>query len=261
MFAEGVDRLKSLDSAFDGVRSAGREARSDFQHGLMEMFDSRRQVLCTQHKAQTEASVAAERHLVAAQKAEKLAANLGAVLQTKDEFLMALVVRDSEEMRPQQRTPVVQTLFNETLTMDPDEQETLLETAVSTIKDGFHELVARSDHRRHKEAQKANTAEFHELQDKTKALWTDLDTIKDALVRDSGAKHRGVAGSTAADLDNIVLTSLPHRVAVGELEQSDTLFPDDEEECPFAPEQTVHYFSKSKKEWFKTKFLGVNDNG
>ena len=155
---------------------------------------------------------------------------------------------------------MVQTLFNETLRLDPDEQETLLETAVSTIKDGFHELVARSDHQRHKKAQKADIAEFHELQDKTKALWNDLDTIRDALVRDSGAKHRGVAGSTAADLDNIVLTSLP-RDHVGELEQSDTLFPDDEEECPFALEQTVHYFSKSKKEWFKTKFLGVNDNG
>lgn len=269
MFAEGVDRLKSLDSAFGGVRSAGREALSDYQHGLMEMFDSRRQVLCAQHKAQTQASVEAERHLVAAQKAEKLADNLGAVLQTKDEFLMALVVRDSEEMRPQQRTPVVQTLFNETLRLDPDARETLLETAVATIKEGFHELMARSDQRRHKAAQKENTAEFHELQDKTKALWIDLDTIRDALVRDSGSKHRGVAGSTAADLDNIVLTSLPrdhvatrrHNVALDELEHGDTLFPDDEEECPFAPEEAVHYFSKSRKAWFKTKFLGVNDNG
>ena len=90
MFAADVSRLDALHDVFAALRTAGRESRSDYQHGLMEKFDELVQVLTTQHKAQTEASIEAERHLIEAQSAQTTATALRSELSSRSEFLQQL---------------------------------------------------------------------------------------------------------------------------------------------------------------------------
>lgn len=252
MFQSGVNQLNDLDDAFDVVRNAPRETRSEFQHNLYEIFTERRETLRSKHKNQTQTGLEAEQMLK--------------TMKSKQEQIKQIQTSEATQYPTGlQTTP--DELFDKVKEQDEEDIKKALSDYLTSYKMNFTLVQAQHDVNVLQSKHKTADADFKRLYRETRKIWSDLTILRDELVDDTSRKHQGLPSKTIDDVADIKeqLQSLsqpssqqssPPTSPAHQLVRNSTA----PMLCPYSNGDAIEY-KNSKDIWMSGIFLEPNDNG